>query len=1436
MNYEDARHALIRLLQERGQATNIAMHRALDGDVELFEEIREELILEDIARDKDGVGLLYVTGSGPASATACQVADGDRNGSGIEQSDDSPGSDDSDTPERPRLFLSYGRRDAKHLADRLSVDLTAAGYEVWQDTREIRSGSDWQVRIVDGLRSTQLVVALLSPHAVRVSTDPGSSDNVDSACLDELSFARFSQPPTPIVPVMAVPCEPPFCICRLDYVEMTAWQQSEDSYQAGLTRLLEGLELAQQGKQRFRTWDARLKPWDFTAFLYEKRQDFTGRQWLFDEIDAWRTSSSSERALLITGDPGTGKSAIVAELVHRNPDGQVLAYHCCQADTQETLNPARFVQSLAAMIASKLDDYAALLESPAVQEALADIHVQEDPASAFEAGILTPLESLPAPENGPLYILVDALDEALTRRGSHFTIVHLLASRMNRLPGWLRIVATTRKESAVLNRLRGLRAQELDAQDARNLEDIDRYIRARLQEPNLAERLTQIQASAERVATTLKIRSAGNFLYVRQALDGIERDEYRLDELERLPPGLYGLYQQFFERHFPIVEDENGEPAARGFDRPRRLLQVLAAAEAPLSEAQLALATELEIDDELPAVLSRLAAWIPRQTVDDGKWNYRLFHKSLGDWLTSDDLRGTPYYIPLRRGHERLARMGQEELRRSRDARQPQSLSNYTLRHLTGHLTAVEHWDGLEELLTDLPFLEAKTQAGLVFELAADLTRAATVLPSDRPRQRILDLLYQALLRDIEFIARHADDYPQGLFQCLWNTGWWYDCAAAAEHYVEPEHGRQVPAPWESDEEKLHALLERWREQKEQSTPGFPWVRALRPPSLHLGSAQRAVIHGHNNAVSSVSYSPDGRRIVSGSSDGTVRVWDPETCAELHVLHGDSTAVSSVWYSPDGRYVFSGSLTGTVRIWDAETAAEVGVLNGNEGLLTNVSYSPDGRHIVIVIGTLDGMARPWDDETVRANDHEEETVRVWDAETGEEVYTLNDHEEELYATKLQDWWMPGVTLTRSSPDGRHIVMGVGKTVAVCDLETGEARHVFQGHEHKVSCVSYSPDGRHIVSGSYDKTVRVWDAEVDEERYDIQGHKDNVKSVSYSPDSRYIVSGSLDKTVRVWDAETGAELHIIHGHRDSVVSLSYSSDGRYIVSGSVKTVRVWDAGTGAELHILRGHEDSVMSLSYSPNGPYIASGSCDKTVRVWDAETGEELHTLGGHEDYVISLSYSPDGRYIVSGSCDKTVRVWDAETGEELHVLRGHEHDVISVSHSPDGRYIVSGSCDKTVRVWDAETGAGLHILRGHELEVTSVSYSRDGRRIVSDSGNIELTVDLDDPATFEPETRVWDAETGECLEVSYGSGDADEIAESLNAGLSDRANYRATVHGEETIIVDAATRLPVARYPVAIEHIKGSSRGQWAGSRGHEVCIIQLEGAATAGSSSVDA
>src|SRR6266481_1989035 len=240
----------------------------------------------------------------------------------------------------PRVFLSYAVRDASEVAERLHRDLATRGYEVWQDVNRLRAGRPWDEGVSEGLRNAQVLLALLSPESVHralvYDDDPTATYNV---CLDEIAYARGARK-IPIVPVRVFSCEAPFLIYRLNQIDFRRWAESEAAYQEGLDQICAAItEAVQSGKPRERPW--RLpQPLDFDPFILEKRRDFIGRQWFFREIDKWRATGRLS-VLLIVGEPGIGKSAIVAALVHKNPESQVLAYHCCRADTPATLDTGR---------------------------------------------------------------------------------------------------------------------------------------------------------------------------------------------------------------------------------------------------------------------------------------------------------------------------------------------------------------------------------------------------------------------------------------------------------------------------------------------------------------------------------------------------------------------------------------------------------------------------------------------------------------------------------------------------------------------------------------------------------------------------------------------------------------------------------------------------------------------------------------------------------------------------------------------------------------------------------------------------------------------------------------------------------------------------------------------------------------------------------------
>ncbi len=434
------------------------------------------------------------------------------------------------------------------------------------------------------------------------------------------------------------------------------------------------------------------------------------------------------------------------------------------------------------------------------------------------------------------------------------------------------------------------------------------------------------------------------------------------------------------------------------------------------------------------------------------------------------------------------------------------------------------------------------------------------------------------------------------------------------------------------------------------------------------------VLKGHEEQVSCVQFSGDGRQLVSGSHDCTARVWDLLSGHVKVLQHGSK--VRSVKFSVDGGQVVSGS-GDYVRVWNLMTWVskwewELCVL---ESRITSIDISGDGRHVVS--GGCD------------------KKVRLWKVGTTE-VKELYGHTAEVKSVHF-------------SSDGWQVVSGSeDNTVRIWDIVSGDAK-VLRGHEREVYCVDFSRDGKHVVSGSNDNTVRVWDvvsglAEV------LRGHESRVRYVQFSGDGRQVVSGSEDYTIRIWDIGNDRAIRQ-HGHEGGVCSVELSVDGRQVVSGGHdNTVRIWDTVSG-QVRIFHGHEFTVISVQFSRDGQQIVSGSGDKTVRVWDAVSGE-AKVLGGHGSHIDSVQFSDDGRQVVSGSDDNTVRVWDVVSGKAT-VLRGHNKPVKSVQLSGDGRLVVSGSMDKTVRVMDMLSGEGK-VMMGHQGAVYCVQFSTDFHQVVS--------------------------------------------------------------------------------------------------------------------------
>ena len=1018
--------------------------------------------------------------------------------------------------------------------------------------------------------------------------------------------------------------------------------------------------------------------------------------WVVQDAQYVRWQSSENVSLLwINGGPGKGKTMMTISLVEqfeRLPFGvhqqrPVVTYFFCQNSDSELSSIKGVIKGL---IACLLEQEAELYEPLGSRWDRREERFKED-LTSWQALWNVLVKMLNICKSPRIYVVIDALDECHEQDKCQASIEcqDLDECQHTNMAMFLRKIVlvglNSRVKWLVTSRPFHIARRELlissdqvminlDMNSKHISEAVKSYTAAKVLE--LQHRHRYGQYLRQKLEAELTTKAQDTYLWVSLVCTRLRyvKCEDVLTAVKDSPPGLTSLYGQIF--------DELCKGKSTIVENSMRLLKAMLTVYRPLRGEEMDSAAGLHLNDaELNKLVDRCAPLVMRRGD-----SIVFVHQSAQDYLRAQEAQTLSSFSSW--SHSEIAlsclsclsqrlRSNPMNLRRPDDGTRSMKVHSDTALLASMEYAATFWVQHLADAIPDVSIAKALGDHG-----------------------KVIAFLSTKLLEWLECLSL-LDQLPRGVEALM--------CLANAHHQqqqwlLDPQ--LNVPGPGSSLPVLLHDAtrfllrhyytVARWPLQiyssaillsPQQSAVGKlnlhktpQWLKAVHPVETTWPSFLQTFT-GHELSVTSVVFSKDGKHIVSGSRDSTVKLWDATTGNCQMTLESHSDCVTTVAFLSDHEHIASGSLDKTIKLWSTTTGTCTMTLKGHSGAVNAVDFLQGTNQI--------------------ASASSDTTVRLWDAATGNVHKELKGHSGDVEAVAF-------------SPDCKHIASASSDaTVKVWSLTTGKCIKTLEGHSGTVKAIAFAPNAKYIASASHDNTVKLWDA-TDGELLKSLEHSYYPTTVVFSPDGKSIASSSF-KTVIRWNTMTGDCEKTLEGHSGRVTTVAFSPDGNYIATGSDDdTIKLWDSVVGetGEAHV-QGHSQAVSTIACSPDGKHVASGSYDNNVKLWDVINGSHK-TLNVPGSWFRAVAFSPDGNYLASGSSDTTIRLWNLESGSK-HTLEGHTGWVVAIAFSPDGKCIASGSNDKTIKLWDL-AGQCKKTLEGHTDSLTAVAFPPDGEQIASSS------------------------------------------------------------------------------------------------------------------------
>ncbi len=420
-------------------------------------------------------------------------------------------------------------------------------------------------------------------------------------------------------------------------------------------------------------------------------------------------------------------------------------------------------------------------------------------------------------------------------------------------------------------------------------------------------------------------------------------------------------------------------------------------------------------------------------------------------------------------------------------------------------------------------------------------------------------------------------------------------------------------------------------------------------PSRSLPEGLVAVIGDsrmkHWNRVHGLAASRDGRILVSGSYDATVRIWDPMTGNLTRTLQGHLGPVTSVAISPDAKTIASGSHDQSIRLWATDDGREIRRISARSGIVWSVDFAADGATLVSA--------------------HQSGEVNLWKTADGSRISGVQAHSDPALVAQFA----PGGTqLATASLD---------HTVKIWNTADFKLVKTLPGHTLGVLTLDYSPDGHLLASGGQDGMVRIWDVATGKQTRELaaSGH---VATVRFDPTGRLLLFDTGNASM-IWNVGLDKRHRVLSKHLSSVISSCFLGETGVVITGGYEgSIKTWDVETGKE----RTPVSSAWTASFDPSGSLLAVGFENGEVQQYELATGTLRNRFVAHGDSVVSVAYDPSGQRLATGGYDWNCRVWEAATGKPAGLSGRHTSLVNSVAFAPGGDWFASGGWDRVVRLW----------------------------------------------------------------------------------------------------------------------------------------------------------